>query len=236
MKIKTILTKLGRNSGKNKGYINPGIYRGSTIIFNSFKEQIKDINNVDNSSYYGINYNPLYNEFENSISELYKSADTVLVPSGLTAIIIPFLTFLKKGDHVLISDALYSPTRNFCDEILINYGITIEYFHPTKDIGKLNSLIKKNTKIIYLESPGTTTFDITDIPKITSIAKDKKIITVADNTWASPIFCNPFKLGVNIVVEAITKYISGHSDVLLGIISSDIKLEVKPTTAIFIPS
>ncbi len=104
----------------------------------------------------------------------------------------------------------------------MHYGIEINYFHPTRSIDKFDRLIKDNTKLIFLESPGTATFDIIDFPKITKIAKINKIITVADNTWASPIFCNPLKLGVNIIVEASTKYINGHSDVLLGFVSSDI--------------
>ena len=223
MKIKTKLTKLGRYSKKNKGFINPGIYKGSTILFENFKEYVKDLKNKEDASHYGINNNPACNNFEKAVSTLYGAADSVAVPSGLTAIIIPLLTFLKPEDHVLISDALYNPTRQFCDDILGHYGIIVEYFHPTKDINKFNSLIKQNTKMIFLESPGTATFDIIDIPKITKIAKKKDIITIADNTWASPIFCNPLKLGGNIVAEAITKYISGHSDILLGIIASDKK-------------
>jgi len=222
MKIKTKLTKIGRDPKKNKGYVNPGIYKGSTLIFNDFKSYIKDRDRKDEVAYYGINTNPTCNKFERAISKLYGASDTVATPSGLTALIIPFFAFLKKGDHVLISDALYNPTRRFCEKILINYGIKINYFHPTRNIDKFDKLIKNNTKLIFLESPGTATFDIIDFPRITKIAKKNKIITVADNTWASPIFCNPLKLGVNIIVEAATKYINGHSDVLLGFISSDI--------------
>ena len=221
MKLKTKLTKIGRDPKKNKGYVNPAIYKGSTIIFNDFISYIKDRDGKDDKSHYGIQYNPTCNEFENAISSLYGAADTVATPSGLTALIIPFLTFLKKGDHVLVSDALYNPTRHFCNKILLNFGIKIDFFHPTRNINNFEKLIKKNTKLIFLESPGTTTFDIIDFPKITKIAKKYNLITVSDNTWASPIFCNPFKLGVNIVVEAATKYINGHSDILLGFISSD---------------
>ena len=205
MNIKTKLTKIGRDPKKNKGFINPGIYKGSTLIFNDFKSYIKDRDRKDDVAYYGININPTCNEFERAISKLYGASDTVATPSGLAALIIPFFTFLKNGDHVLISDALYNPTRHFCEKILMNYGIEINYFHPTRSINKFDRLIKNNTKLIFLESPGTATFDIIDFPKITKIAKKNKIITVADNTWASPIFCNPLKLGVNIIVEAVHK-------------------------------
>ena len=221
MKLKTKLNKIGRDPKKNKGYINPPIFKGSTIVFDDFESYINNRDKKDDVARYGININPTTDEFESAISILYNSYDTVATPSGLAALVIPFFAFLKKGDHVLITDALYNPTRHFCEKILINYGIKIDYFHPTKNISKFNKLIKKNTKLIFLESPGTTTFDIIDFPKITKIAKKNNIITVADNTWASPIFCNPLKLGVNIIVEAATKYINGHSDILLGFISSD---------------
>ena len=223
MKLKTKLTKISRNPKKNKGYLNPGIYKGSTLIFNNFKSYIKERDQVDNkgTGMYGIKYNPTTEKFENAITSLYGSADTVATPSGLVSLTIPFLTFLKKGEHVLVSDSLYDPTRDFCEKILKNYGINIDYFHSTKNINNFDKLIKKNTKLIFLESPGTSTFDIIDFPKIAKISKKNNILTVADNTWASPIFCNPFKLGINIIIEAATKYISGHSDILLGFISSD---------------
>ena len=221
MKLKTKLNKIGRDPKKNKGYVNPPIFKGSTIVFDDFESYINNRDKKDDVARYGININPTTDEFESAISILYNSYDTVATPSGLAALVIPFFAFLKKGDHVLITDALYNPTRHFCEKILINYGIKIDYFHPTKNISKFNKLIKKNTKLIFLESPGTTTFDIIDFPKITKIAKKNNIITVSDNTWASPIFCNPLKLGVNIIVEAATKYINGHSDILLGFISSD---------------
>ena len=224
MKIKTKLIKVGRNPKKQKGFINPGIYKGSTMIFNNFKDYIDDIkNNDDRTTFYGINTNPSHKELEESISYLYNAKDTIIAPSGLAALIIPFFAFLKKGDEVLINDSVYSPTRTFCENILKDYGITVKYFHPINNIKKFENNISKNTKLIFLESPGTATFEILDIPFITEIARRKNIPTVLDNTWASPIFCNPIKLGINIIIDAGTKYISGHSDVLIGFVSSDKK-------------
>ena len=124
MKIKTKLTKIGRDPKKNKGYINPGIYKGSTLIFNDFKSYIKDRDRKDDVAYYGINTNPTCNKFERAISKLYGSSDTVATPSGLAALVIPFFTFLKNGDHVLISDALYNPTRHFCNKLLLHLIIS----------------------------------------------------------------------------------------------------------------
>ena len=228
MDIKSKLIKLGRDPKKQKGFLNPGIYKGSTMIFDNFKEYLKDIkNNDDRKTLYGINTNPSHKELEECISELYNTNDTVIAPSGLAALIIPFFAYLKKGDEVLINDSVYSPTRTFCNNLLKNYGIKIKYFHPIRNIKNFEKLISKKTKLIFLESPGTATFDILDIPFITKIAKKKNIPTVLDNTWASPLFCDPIKLGINIIIDAGTKYINGHSDVLIGFISSDKKYSKK---------
>ena len=224
MKLKTRLTKLGRDPIKQKGFVNPGIYKGSTMVFKNFKDYIDDLKLKDhNKAFYGIHSNPSHKELEESISYLYGSADTVIAPSGLAAIVIPFLTFLKKDDEVLINDSIYNPTRIFCNELMKNYGVKIKYFHPTKKINNFEKKISKKTKLIFLESPGTATFDIIDIPFITKIAKKKNIVTVLDNTWASPLFCDPIKLGINVIVDAGTKYINGHADVLIGFVSSDKK-------------
>lgn len=224
MNLKTKLTKIGRDPKKNKGFLNPGIYKGSTIIFDDYKSYFNDVNRkTDASALYGINNNPLIEKLEKSLSYLYKANDTVIAPSGLAAVIIPFFAFLEKNDEIIINDSLYSPTRSYCEKILKKLGIKIKYFHPTKNINKFEKLITKQTKLIFLESPGTATFDIIDIPLITKIAKKHKIVTVCDNTWATPLFCQPFNLGINIIIDAGTKYISGHGDVLLGCISSDKK-------------
>ncbi len=232
MKIKTKLTKLGRDPIKQKGFINPGTYKGSTMIFKSYKDYLNDIKNADDrKTFYGINQNPFHKQLEDSISNLYNCSDTVLSPSGLASIVIPFFALLKSGDEVLINDSVYSPTRTFCENILNKYNVKIKYFHPIKNIKNFEKLINKKTKLIYLESPGTATFDIIDIPFITKIAKKNNIPTVMDNTWASPIFCQPNKLGIDIIIDAGTKYVNGHSDVLIGFVSSNKKYEKKIRTA-----
>ena len=224
MKFKTKLTKIGRDPSKQKGFINPGIYKGSTMVFKNFKDYLADLKNDDDrKTFYGINVNPSHHELEKSISSLYNAHDTIIAPSGLAALVISFFAFLKKGDEVLINDTVYSPTRTFCNNILKNYGVKVKYFYPFIDKKNFERKISKNTKLIFLESPGTATFEILDIPLITKIAKKRNIPTVLDNTWASPVFCDPIKLGVNIIIDAGTKYISGHSDVLIGFISSDKK-------------
>ena len=224
MDIKSKLVKLGKDPKKQKGFINPAIYKGSTIIFDNFKHYLSDLKkNDDRKTLYGINTNPSHTELENCITKLYNSDDTVIAPSGLSALVIPFFSYLKKGDEVLVNDSIYGPTRTFCNNLLKHYGIKIKYFHPINNIKNFEKLISKKTKLIFLESPGTATFEIIDIPFIAKIAKKKNITTVLDNTWASPLFCNPIKLGINIIIDAGTKYINGHSDVLIGFVSSDKK-------------
>ena len=228
MHIKTKITKLGRDPKKQKRFVNPGIYKGSTMIFDNYKHYLEDLkNNDDRKTLYGINTNPSHKELEDCITQLYNANDTIIAPSGLTALIIPFFSFLKKGDEVLINDSVYGPTRTFCNTVLKNYGVIIKYFHPINNIKNFEKLISNRTKLIFLESPGTATFEILDIPFITKIAKRKNIPTVLDNTWASPLFCNPIKLGINVIIDAGTKYINGHSDVLIGFVSSDKKYAKK---------
>ena len=223
MKIKTQLNRLGRNSKKQKGFVNTPIYKGSTIIFNNFDDYKKDIRNKNHESYYGLNQTPLSKNFEEAITKLYNCNSTVAVSSGLAAVSVPLLALLSKNDHILVTDSLYSPTREFINKHLNKFGISVNYYDPNASIKKLKTLIKKNTKLIFIESPATATFEIQNIPEIVKLAKKHKIATIVDNTWASFIFCNPFKFGVDIVIEAATKYINGHADVLLGLIASNKK-------------
>ncbi len=152
------------------------------------------------------------------MQELEGSALTRAFPSGISAIINTLLTYTSSGDHALICDNVYGPTASFCNKILRKYDVAIDFIPP--DIGSnIVEYLQPNTRLIYLESPGSNTFELQDIPAITKEATKRDIITVLDNTWATPLFLNPFALGVDIVVQSVTKYISGHSDVLLGTVS-----------------
>jgi len=218
MKIKTQINKLGRNSKNQKGFINPPIYKGSTIIFKNYKQYKKE--NSTSLGLYGLNRTPNSDVFENAIKKLYECDSVVAVSSGLAAISVPFIGLLSKDTHLIVTDAVYSPTRRFIEHQLLKFNIEVDYYDPLSSIENLEKLIKINTKLIFIESPGTATFEIQNIPAITKLAKKNNIATIADNTWASFYYCNPFKLGVDIVIEAVTKYINGHSDVLLGVIAS----------------
>ena len=151
---------------------------------------------------------------------LYEGAHkTVTFPSGIGAIAAATITFLKHGDHVLLSDSVYGPTRKRVGQnLLARAGIEVEYYDPL--IGAaIADKVKSNTRMIYMESPGSHTFEIQDVPAIARVARDREILTVIDNTWPSAFFCNPFALGVDIVLEAGTKYLCGHSDAMLGTVS-----------------
>ena len=159
MKKSTKLVKLGRDPLKQKGFINPGIYKGSTMIFKNFKEYLHDINRKDDDSrLYGIKSNPSQKELEVAISTLYRAKDTVIAPTGMASIIIPFFAFLNSGDEVLINDSVYGPTRIFCNDIIKRLGIKIKYFHPTQNIKNFKKLITKKNKINILRITWNSNF------------------------------------------------------------------------------
>lgn len=204
--------------GKTIKTINPAMYTGSTVLF----DNCEDLRLANAGEYPGIVYGtdrlPPQRSFEKKMEELEGSALTRAFPSGISAIINTLLTFTSSGDHVLICDNVYGPTAAFCSKILSKYDVAIDFLPP--DIGSnIVQYLQPNTRLIYLESPGSNTFELQDIPAITKQATKRDIITVVDNTWATPLFLNPFALGVDIIIQSVTKYISGHSDVLLGTVS-----------------
>jgi cysteine-S-conjugate beta-lyase len=144
----------------------------------------------------------------------------VLAPSGLAAITLALLAAVKAGDHILVTDSIYRPTRNFCDSLLKRMGVETTYYDPWIGAG-IESLIRPNTSVIFLESPGSQSFEIQDIPAIVAVAQAKGLCTILDNTWATPLYLSAHALGVDMSVEAGTKYLSGHSDLLLGLVSAN---------------
>ncbi len=218
-KFETQLVHLGRNPAKHSGMVNTPVYRGSTILFNKIEELIDLDKAVHTDMTYGRSGTHTVKDLQTAIAKLDGVNNCIVVSSGMNAIAITMLSFLQSGDHVLITESAYRCTTRFADEELPKLNIEASYYDPS--IGsKIEELIKPNTKVIWLESPGSGTFEIQDIEAITKIAKDKGIITVIDNTWATSRFLNPFKYGVDVSVQSLTKYISGHSDIILGSISS----------------
>ena len=214
--LPTRIVTSGRNKQWNQGVVNTPVYRASTVLFDTFEEMYSAVKNgAENKLAYGRRGTPTHFALQESIAELEGGFATALYPSGSAAISCTLLSFLTAGDHILVVDSVYDPTRQFCNHMLKDFGVETTYYDPM--IGKdITDLIQPNTKLLFLESPGSLTMEVQDVPTLCSIAHQHNLITVLDNTWASPINCRPFELGVDLSIQAATKYIVGHSDVMIG--------------------
>ena len=216
----TVIAHTAMKPMDNQGIPNPPIYYASTVVFPT----IEDFQTRDKPPFAGVQYGrsgtPTQFALEEAVTALYEGAHkTVSFPSGIGAIAAATITFLRNGDHVLFSDSVYAPTRKRVGaNLLERAGVEVSYYDPMIGSG-IEDLIQPNTKMIYMESPGSHTFEVQDVPAIAAVAKAKGILTAIDNTWSSAFFCNPFALGVDIVIEAGTKYLCGHSDAMLGTVT-----------------
>ncbi|MDX1539403.1 cystathionine beta-lyase [Arsukibacterium sp.] len=219
----TKLIDAGR-AKKYTGYaVNPPLVRASTIVFDTFSElKQATLQRGNRVPFYGRRGTDTHFALQEAICELEGGAGCALYPCGAAAVSGALLAFLQSGDHLLMVDSVYEPTRALCDKLLKGFGIETTYYDPQLGAG-IAGLIQANTKVIFLESPGSLTFEMQDIPAICAVAQQHKIVTMLDNTWASPILCQPFALGVDISIQAATKYIVGHSDVMLGTASANQK-------------
>ena len=216
----TILEHTGRDPAKNFGIVNPPVYHASTVIFPSLKTLLETRVDRASGAFEGITYGregtPTTRAFEEAITQLEGGYRAVTLPCGLGAIATSLMAFLKSGDHLLMPDQLYAPARQFCDDVLAKFGVEVTYYDGVI-AGEIAALMKPNTTVVYLESPGSLTFEIQDVPAIARVAKQRGATVLMDNTWASPIFFHPLAHGVDVVIHAATKYISGHSDLMLGV-------------------
>lgn len=212
----TILTHTGRHPERDLGFVNTPVYRGSTVLFPTL-DSLENPQSYD----YGRIGNPSSDAVEELVTELEGAADTVLAPSGLSAISLALLTVLNAGDEVLVSDSAYGPTRRFSDKVLTRLGIAVRYYDPRSE--KLDTLIGDTTRAIFVESPGSLTFEVQDIPAIAALARPRDIAVIVDNSWATPLYYKPLALGADIVVHAGTKMFVGHSDVMFGTASANAK-------------
>ncbi|MHB2265622.1 cystathionine beta-lyase [Aliihoeflea sp. PC F10.4] len=198
------------------GFVNPPVVHASTVLF-------KDAATMAARSQkytYGTRGTPTSDALCDAINELEGSVGTIAVPSGLAAVTIPLLAFCSAGDHVLLVDSIYNPTRRFADTMLTRLGIEVEYYEP--DIGAgIAARMKPNTKVVFTEAPGSNTFEMQDIPAIAKAAHSGGAVVMMDNTWATPLYFRPLDHGVDISIHAATKYPAGHSDVLLGTVSAN---------------
>ena len=215
----TKLTHAGNSPFDNHGIVNPPVYHASTVLYRTVDElRFKEKAPFEHVTY-GRTGTPTSWAFEEAVAALEEADRAIAMPSGLGAIAGALYAFLKAGDHVLMTDTAYFPTRKLCDNQLAKIGVTTTYYDPMITADALEKLIRDNTRVIYLESPGSHTFEVQDVPAIAALAKRRGIVTIIDNTWASPLFFKPLKHGVDVSVHAATKYIVGHSDVMMGIIA-----------------
>ncbi|TXH93022.1 MAG: cystathionine beta-lyase [Rheinheimera sp.] len=221
MKVATRIVHAGR-ARKWAGYsVNVPVVRASTVVFDSMAEMKHAVRHRgEHVPYYGRRGTQTHFAFSDAVCALEGGAGCALYPSGAAAISGALLAFLKTGDHLLMVDAAYEPTRALCDKVLKPLGIETTYYDPLIGAG-IAELIRPNTRVIYLESPCSLTMEVQDVPAICAVAQAHNIVTILDNTWASPILCQPFAMGVDISIQAATKYICGHSDVMLGTASAN---------------
>ncbi len=219
MKDKTRLITAGRDTEAFHGAVNPPVYHASTILFPTYAELRAANPFQTDRPFYGRRGTPGTWAFAKAVAELEGGHMTWIFPSGLAAVACSLLAYLDMGDHVLITDSTYAPTRAIGDKMLKPKGVEVDYYDPTVGAG-IASLIKPNTKVVYLESPGSLTFEIQDIPAIAAEAHKAGATVILDNTWASPLFLKPFTLGVDVSIQAATKYIVGHSDAMLGTVTT----------------
>jgi cystathionine beta-lyase len=215
--IDTCLAHLGRDPSGHQGMVNTPVFRTSTVIFPDLAsyENRKQIG--DKSVRYGRHGTPTTYAFEDAVARVEGGYQARATPNGLAAIVAVLLSLTARGGHVLITDAVYAPVRKFCARRLEPAGVDVEYYDPRIGAG-ISALLRDDTVAVYCESPGSLTLDVQDIPAIAAAAHARNVPVVADNTWATPYFFSPFDHGVDISIHAATKYMGGHSDLMMGVI------------------
>jgi len=237
MKDDTALVHLGRDPKAYHGIVNIPVHHASTVLFPTIDAYKKSGSGSRkyHSVRYGVYGTPNSFALADAVAQLEGGMGAAVVGSGLAAVTMAMTSVLKSGDHVLVVDSVYGPTRRFCDTQLSRWGVDVTYYDPL--IGSaISTLIKPETRLIFAESPGSLTFEIQDIPAIVEAAHQKDVLVLMDNTWATPLFFKPFAHGVDISIQAGTKYISGNSDQVIGIITARTEAlfqQIKDTTMVF---
>ena len=209
-RLETQLGHAGRDPLAYDGVVNPPVYHASTILS-------PDVATYQNSNNYGRIGTTTTRAAEAAAAILEGGEQAVSFPSGLAAVAGALLPFMNAGDHLLVADNVYLPARRFCDQVLKRFGVETEYFDPMLG-GDVQTLFRPETRAVYFESPGSQTFEVMDVPAVCSVAHDHNIITIMDNTWSAGFYFKPFDHGVDVVVQAATKYFSGHADAMLGFV------------------
>ncbi|MBE7185160.1 MAG: cystathionine beta-lyase [Methylobacterium mesophilicum] len=216
--INTRLAHIGNDPREFHGFVNPPVVHASTVLFPDAATMASRAQRYT----YGTRGTPTTDALCGAFDALEGSAGTVAVPSGLAAVTLPLLAFLSAGDHLLIVDSIYGPTRHFADTLLKRMGVEVEYYDPRIGAG-IARLLRSNTRVVFTESPGSNTFEVQDIPAIVEAARAVDAVVMIDNTWATALLFKPIDFGVDVIIHAATKYPAGHSDVLLGTVSANEK-------------
>jgi cystathionine beta-lyase len=218
LKPETRLVGAGRDTDGQYGFVNPAVYHASTVLYPTAEDQV-----AHRSRYqYGRRGTPTTEALERALASLEgpQCAAVCLTPSGLNAISTAILSTVKAGDHILVTDSIYRPTRVFCDGLLKRLGVETTYYDPLLGDG-IARLFKPNTRAVFVEAPGSQSFEMQDIPAIAAVAHDKGARVLMDNTWATPLYFNALDKGVDLSIQAGTKYIGGHSDIMFGTVSAN---------------
>lgn len=224
----TLLVHGGRDPGRFGGMVNTPVHRGSTILSRTMSEWESRKLPGNPMASYGRFGTPTTRAFETFVAELEGGHRSMSFPSGLSACTHALLAFLRTGDHVLLTDSVYGPTRAFATRVLARLGISATFFDPTIGAG-IRELMRPNTRVVFVESPGSWTFEMQDVPAIAEEAHRAGAVVIMDSTWATPLFFQPLAHGVDVSIHAATKYIIGHSDALLGVATAT--AEAWPTLA-----
>ncbi len=214
----TLIVTAGREPAAHHGFVNPPVYHASTVLYPNAEDFL-----AHRARYqYGRRGTPTTEALEAALQAIEgpQCAGVALVPSGLAAISTALLSIVHAGDHLLVTDSAYGPTRNFCEQILTRLGVTTTYYDPFIG-GEIAELIAPNTRAVFLESPGSLSFEMQDVAAIAAAAHAKSALVLMDNTWATPLYFRALDNGVDLSIQAGTKYISGHSDMMLGAISAN---------------
>ncbi len=216
-KVATQLTNGGREPFAHHGYVNTPVYHASTMLYPSAEDFLARRGRYS----YGRRGTPTSEALQTAIADLEgpQCQAVTLLPSGLAAISMALLSVARAGDHVLVTNSAYGPTRKFCDAILPRYGVTTTYYDPLIGAG-IEALMRPNTTAVFVESPGSLTFEIQDIPTIAAAAHARNAVVLMDNTWATPVYFRALEKGVDLSIQSGTKYIGGHSDLMLGAVAS----------------
>ena len=216
-KPETRLVTAGRDTKGQHGFVNPAVYHASTVLYPTAEDQV-----AHRARYqYGRRGTPTSEALEGALRELEGEgcAGVALLPSGLAAISTALMTVAGAGDHILVTDSVYRPTRNFCGGLFKRMGVETTYYDPLIGAG-IASLFKPNTRAVFVEAPGSQSFEMQDIPAIAKAAHAKNALVLMDNTWATPLYFRAFEKGVDLSIQAGTKYIGGHSDIMFGCVSA----------------